>query len=436
VIISLGVAAIAAAVGWALAERRAPEPVLPLRLFTSRVFCVASAVGFIAGFALFGALTFIPLFLQVVHGVSPTLSGVHLLPMVLGLLLTSVASGQLISRFGRYKVYPIVGTAVMALGLYLLSRMNEHTPTLTMSLNFLVLGLGLGLVLQVLVIAVQNSVGYSDLGVATSGATFFRSIGGSFGVAIFGAIFSNRLASELKAALAKLTLPPGFDVAKLHASPVGGTASQQLPPALRVLVIHAYALSIHAVFLSAVPVALAAFVLTWFLPEVPLRATSEANDYGEGLGGTPTQRSSAGELERALSKLADADLRRRGYERLAQMASLDLPAGSCWVLARLARLGSLSGEELARQARVPMEQGRPYVDKLVEAELVARRDGLIELTDLGRGAADRLTAARRDGLAQLCAGWSPDQHADLAEMLNRLASAILGDDADRRLLSK
>ena len=435
VIIGLGIVAAAAAVAWALAERRAPEPVLPLRLFASRVFSVASAVGFITGFALFGAITFIPLFLQVVHGVSPTLSGVHLLPMVLGLLLTSVGSGQLISRYGKYKVFPIVGTALMTVGLYLLSRMNEHTPTLTMSLFFLVLGLGLGMVLQVLVIAVQNSVSYSDLGVATSGATFFRSIGGSFGVAIFGAIFSNRLASELTAALGQAHVPPGFDVAKLHASPVGGTASG-LPAALHVLVVHAYALSIHTVFLAAVPVALAAFVLTWFLPEVPLRATAEATDYGEGLGGTPTLRSSVGEIERVLSKLADADLRRRGYERLAQLTGLDLPAGSCWVLTRLARQGPVSGEELARQARVPVERGRPYVDKLVEADLVARRDGLIELTDLGRGAADRLTAARRDGLAQLCAGWSPEQHADLAQMLNRLAAALLGDDADRRLLSK
>ncbi len=435
VIIGLGVAALAAAIGWALAERRAAEPVLPLRLFTSRVFCVASAVGFIAGFALFGALTFIPLFLQVVHGVSPTFSGVHLLPMVLGLLVTSVASGQLITRFGRYKVFPIVGTALMAVGLYLLSRMNEHTPTLTTSLYFLVLGLGLGLVLQVLVIAVQNSVSYSDLGVATSGATFFRSIGGSFGVAIFGAIFSNRLASELASALAKVHLPPGFNVATLHASPVGGTA-QHLPPALKGIVVHAYALSIHTVFLAAVPVALAAFVLAWFLPEVPLRATAEANDYGEGLGGTPTQRSSVGEMERALSKLSDTDLRRRGYERLAQMADLDLPAGSCWVLARLARLGPVSGEELARQARVPVEHGRPFVDKLVEADLVARRNGVIELTEPGRVAADRLTTAGRDELARLCSGWSPDQHADLAAMLNRLAADLLGDDADRRLLSK
>jgi len=434
-IIGLGVVAVAAAVGWALAERRASEPVLPLRLFTSRVFWVASAVGFIAGFAMFGALTFIPLFLQVVHGVSPTLSGVHLLPVVLGLLATSVTSGQLISRFGHYKIFPIMGTALMTLGLYLLSRMNEHTPTLTMSLYFLILGLGLGLILQVLVIAVQNSVDYSDLGVATSGATFFRSIGGCFGVAIFGAIFASRLASELTTALAGVHLPPGFDVAKLHASPVSGT-SQQLPPALHGVVVHAYALSIHSVFVAAVPVGLAAFVLAWFLPEVPLRATAEANDYGEGLGGTPTERSSAGELERALSKLADTDLRRRGYERLAQMAGLDLPAGSCWVLSRLARLGPVSGEELARQAGVPVEQGRPYVDKLVAADLVERRGGLLELTADGRRAADRLTAARHDGLARLCAGWSPEQHADLAAMLNRLAGELLGDHADRRLLSR
>jgi EmrB/QacA subfamily drug resistance transporter len=219
VIIGLGLAAVALAVGWWQSARRAAEPVLPLRLFRDPVFSVSSAIGFTAGFAMFGALAFLPIYLQVVRGVSPTISGVYLLPMVLGLLLTSVASGQIISRWGRYKVFPIVGTALLTLGLFLLSTLSGHTPALEMDVYFFVLGAGLGLVLQVLIIAVQNSADYADLGAATSGVTIFRTIGGSFGVSVFGAVFSNRLASELATALRGVRLPAGVNPAAAESKP-------------------------------------------------------------------------------------------------------------------------------------------------------------------------------------------------------------------------
>ncbi|HEU0053015.1 MAG TPA: MDR family MFS transporter, partial [Longimicrobium sp.] len=178
-------------------ENRAAEPVLPLRLFRNRIFTVSSAVGVVVGFAMFGSITFLPLFLQTVKGASPTGSGLQLLPVMGGMLVTSIASGQLISRWGRYRVFPIVGTAVMTVGLFLLSRMRPDTSLVTASLYMLVVGMGLGMVMQVLVLAVQNSVEYQDLGVATSGATLFRSIGGSLGTAVLGAVFSARLASAL-----------------------------------------------------------------------------------------------------------------------------------------------------------------------------------------------------------------------------------------------
>ncbi len=170
---------------------------LPPRLFRVRTFVVCSVISFIIGFAMFGAMTYLPTFLQVVHGYSPTLSGVHMIPMVIGLLLSSTASGQIVSRTGRYKVFPIVGTAVTAVGLLLLHQLDEFTATWMMSLYFFVFGLGLGLVMQVLVLAVQNAVGYEDLGAATSGATFFRSIGASFGVSVFGTVFTNQLSDKL-----------------------------------------------------------------------------------------------------------------------------------------------------------------------------------------------------------------------------------------------
>ncbi len=432
VIIGLGVLAVVLGVLWWLSARRAAEPVLPLRLFRNSVFSVCAGIGFAAGFAMFGALAFLPLFLQVVRGVSPTISGVYLLPMVIGLLITSVGSGQLISRFGKYKIFPIVGTALMVVALLLLSRLSVHSSPLEMNAYFFILGLSLGLILQVLVIAVQNSTDYADLGTATSGVTFFRSIGGAFGVAISGSIFSNRLATELARALAGTRLPRGFNVAAAQSNPA---LLRGLPAAAHGAVLNAYAQSIDRIYLFAVPVAAAAFVLSWFLKEIPLRQTAGAADLAEGLGAGSAQRSSVGEIERALLRLADGDLRRRGYERIAGLSGLGLPGGSCWVLARLAKHGDIEGTALAREAGVSVEYGRPYVDRLVERGFVERDDGVLVLTGSGSAAADRVAAAGREGLERLLAGWSPEQHADLAQMLDRLSRALVGEEADRRLIA-
>jgi EmrB/QacA subfamily drug resistance transporter len=434
VIVGLGVLAVVLAVAWWLSARVAAEPVLPLRLFRNSVFSVCSGIGFAAGFAMFGALAFLPLFLQVVRGVSPTVSGVYLLPMVLGLLLTSIGSGQLISRWGRYKVFPVVGTALLVIALLLLSRISQTTSSLALNTYFFILGLSLGLILQVLVIAVQNSAHYADLGTATSGATFFRSIGGAFGVAICGSIFSNRLAAELAMSLAGKRLPPGFNVTDAQSNP---QLLKRLPPAAHTAVLHAYSQSIDRIFLFAAPIAFVAFVLSWFLKEVPLRKTAGAADLGEGLGAVSAERSSVGEIERALLRLADGDLRKKGYERIAELAGLGVPGGSCWVLAHLAKYGQIKGTDLAKEAGVTVEYGRPYVDALVEKGMVRRSDdGVLILTPAGGAAADRVFAARREGLERLLAGWSPDQHADLAVLLDRLSRALMGEDADRRVLAR
>ena len=430
-IIALFTAAVLFLAGWWLSARRAAEPVLPLRLFRNPVFSVSAGISLAAGFAMFGSISYLPLFLQVVRGVTPTISGLYLLPMVGGLLVTSIASGQLIAKTGRYKVYPIVGTAVLATALFLLSRLDEHTSTALMDAYFFLLGIALGLVIQVLVIAVQNAADFEDLGAATSGVTFFRSIGGAFGVSIFGAIFSNRLASELASALRGVTLPSGFSATGAVADPA---LVKKLPAAVRADVQHAFSLALHPVFLAAVPVALVAFVLAWFLREVPLRATSSVG-MGEGLGAVPPERTSADEVERSLVRLGSADLRRRGYERLAALAGLDLPPGSCWILTRLAKQGPVHVEELARQAKVTMDYGRPFVDRLVAAGMVVRSTGTLALTDTGQEAAGRLFAARREGLRELLADWSPDEYAELGEMLTKLSRELLGDDADRNLVT-
>ena len=262
-----------------LVESRAQEPILPLGLFRNRTFAVTSAIGFIIGLALFGSITYLPLFLQVVKGMSPTKSGLQLTPMMGGLLVTSIAAGRAISRFGRYRPFPIVGTAVMTIGMALLARLSVSSATLTAALDMLVLGLGLGMVMQVLVLAVQNAVEFRVMGVATSGSILFRQIGGSIGVAVFGAIFANSLHSTLAA-----YLPPGAHVPRT-VSPV---VVRTLPPRLHDAYARAIAASLHPVFVTAAVIAVVAFLLTWLLREVPLRTTSRATA-GEELAGAASE---------------------------------------------------------------------------------------------------------------------------------------------------
>jgi EmrB/QacA subfamily drug resistance transporter len=262
----LAVAGAVLIAAFVLAERRAAEPILPLHLFRLRTFSVTSLVGFIVGFAMFGAITYLPAFFQVVRGVSPTLSGVYLLPLMVGLLATSITSGQVISRTGKYRFFPIAGAGVMTLGMYLLHLMGVGSSTVLDAIYMLVLGLGIGGVMQVLVIIVQNGVPHSELGVATSGATFFRSIGGSFGTAIFGAIFANVLTGNLARHLRGVPLPHGFSSA--DATPA---LLSRLPAVVRAGFTAGYAESIQTVFLIAVPIAALAFLASWLIPQVELR---------------------------------------------------------------------------------------------------------------------------------------------------------------------
>jgi len=262
----MGIAGVLLIIAFIFAERRAAEPILPLHLFRTRVFSVTSVVGFIVGFGMFGAITYLPAFFQVVRGISPTVSGLYLLPLMAGLLLVSIVSGQLIARTGRYRFFPIAGTAVMTLGLFLLSLMGTGSSTFQDSLSMLVLGMGLGGVMQVLVIIVQNGVPHSKLGVATSGATFFRSIGGSFGTAIFGAIFANVLVGNLANHLHGVSLPAGFSAADVTPG-----ALAHLPAAVHQGFVAGYAESIQTVFLIAVPIAVLAFLASWLIPQVELK---------------------------------------------------------------------------------------------------------------------------------------------------------------------
>jgi EmrB/QacA subfamily drug resistance transporter len=456
-IVILGVAGLVLLMGFARVERGAAEAIIPPRMFGNRTFVVTGALGFAVGFAMFGAITYLPLYQQVVKGVSPTLSGVHLLPLVGGLLLTSIGSGQAISRWGRYKAFPIVGTALMALGLFLLSQLTPTTGTLQASLAMLVLGLGIGSVIQVLVIAIQNAVDYRDLGTATSGVTFFRSIGGSFGVAVFGAIFANVLVGNLTHFLGHVSLPAGL-------SGTGGVSPAQLaqlPSAVRTGFIDAYAASLHPVFLVAVPVAGVAFVLAWLLPELPLRTTTRAPDPADTLAPTaiPHTRGSGDELARALSVLTARENRAQNYRTLAERADVDLEPPAVWLLFRMGRHEGMSLADLADHLRVPGPAVGRIARSLAGSGLI-RLDGAqpgsgtsrppvsgdtatteqerdrYVLTPAGDAALARLMTARHEGLERLLAGWSPEQHAEIGRMVARLAADLLSDEAPYRVLDE
>ncbi|MGH9243881.1 MAG: DHA2 family efflux MFS transporter permease subunit [Acidimicrobiales bacterium] len=265
VIAGLTAAAVALLGLFVLQERRAAEPILPLRLFRNRSFALTSAIGWIVGLAMFGGIVYLPVFLQVVTGVEATNSGLLLVPLIGGLLAASVSSGQIISRTGRYKIFPVVGTAVTALGLFLLSTMGASTSTLVAAAYMLVLGVGIGLTLQVLVISVQNAVEQRDLGVATSLNLFFRSLGGAIGTAIFGAIVTAGVSHRVGDLVAG---GAAVDVDRVTGSP---TAILNLPAAIRVPVVEAFADWITTAFLVAAPLAVVALVLTLALPELPLR---------------------------------------------------------------------------------------------------------------------------------------------------------------------
>ncbi|MFI1190390.1 MFS transporter [Streptomyces californicus] len=262
-VLGLSAGAVASTVLFVAAERRAAEPIIPLRLFRDSVFNVTGLVGAVVGIALFGAASYLPTYLQMVDGVSATESGLLMLPMMMGIVGGSIVSGQLITRTGRYRIYPIVGSAVSVVGMALLSLLEADTSVLTYSCYQAVLGTGIGLVMSVLVLAVQNSVRPSDLGTATSANNYFRQIGGSVGAAVFGTLFAGRLSDALGVRLpagAELPDPASITPQIVHA----------MEPALRDAYIQAYVDAMPRIFLYLVPVLVLGLVLAFFLKEKPL----------------------------------------------------------------------------------------------------------------------------------------------------------------------
>jgi EmrB/QacA subfamily drug resistance transporter len=417
---ALGVSALLA---FAVAERRARAPIIPPELWRERVFTVAGALSMIVGFALFGAVTFLPLYFQTVDAASPTESGLRLAPMMLGVLVTSIASGQAITRIGRYKWFPVAGTACMAVALFMLGSIDLGTGSGTVALYLLLLGLGLGLTMQVLVLAVQNAVHFGVLGAATSGVTMLRGIGGSFGTAVFGAIFTNRLTDSLEGG----SLPPALARITSGGGRLTGSQVEQLPRAARLAYEQAFVDALAPVFLAAAGVAALGFVVSLALEERPLRADAASHSGLDDSFAAPTSQDSLAEVERSLAVATTRAQRVRFHRGVAGRAGVDLSPGAVWALVRIDEHGFERAGELAREQQVPDERIAAVVGELRERGLVSAENGELAITPTGHAQTDQVVAARRELLAETIARYDPERRPEVDALLRRLARELVGE---------
>ena len=434
-IIGLFAASVVALAIFVAVELRAPEPILPMRLFRSRVFSVCSVLSFIVGFAMIGSITFMPTFLQYVNGVSATASGLRMLPMVLGLLATALASGVVVGRTGRYRAFPVAGSAVTAAGLYLLSLMNAGTSFWTESLFLLILGAGIGLIMQILTLVVQNTVAYSDLGTATSGVTFFRTLGGSFGASIMGSIYANGLQGRLATALVTAKVPPSA-----VSSP---ELVRKLPAAARTPVVAAYAASLQHVFLFAVPIAVVALVLALFLPQVTMRGVARASGVGDGFA-VPEGSDNEHQLANVVGQIMRRDNRSSLAGILADSGTtLDLATawGLIGVFVRDQAFGRPTNErDVETSVGVPPGVLRPFYREIVTAGYLTRDDdGVLALTGRGQAEVGKVVAAWKAWLMGELRGWleehevNSEQRLQVEEALGRITLRLVREaDAEAR----
>ncbi|MEU9332727.1 MDR family MFS transporter [Streptomyces sp. NPDC048290] len=378
-------------------ETRAAEPMLPMRLFGNPVFTVCSVLSFIVGFAMLGAMTYLPTYLQYVDGDSATISGVRTLPMVFGLLIASVFSGSVVSRTGRYRVFPIAGTLVMGCGLYLMSLMGPGTGVWLESLYMFVLGTGIGLGMQVLTIAVQNTVDYADLGTATSGGTFFRTLGSSFGTAVFGTIYTNSLTPRLQDGIASATATGTADPAAVGHAATSPEGLHRLPVEAAAPIIQAYADTIQTVFRWTVPVAALGLVVALFLKQVPLRdsARLSSTDMGDGFA-QPHDADSQRVLEASVGRIissTDLDTARRLV--LDSDTRLD-PAGA-WAVMQVELFTRMVGHAslglIAARRHMPPEVLLPVFERMVAEGYLSRHGSLFQHTEAGAREAQVITRA-------------------------------------------
>ncbi len=397
------------------------DPLLPLSLFKNRAFLLATGIGFIVGMALFGSITLLPVYFQVVKGLDPTSAGLHLTPMMLGVFITSIISGQIISRIGRYRLFPIMGTALMTLALACLSQIEVETPPWLASTYMLVLGAGLGMVMQILVMAVQNAVAYELLGVATSGTTLFRSIGGTIGAALFGGIFAFVLEAHMRGAL------PG--VAEAMRDP---DAIRSLAEPLRSTYLAVFVDALHPVFLTAAALALMSFLMALAIKEVPLRASIAAEPVADAFQ-IPRDATSLEELARIVERITANENRWLVYQRAASRMGITLEPDELWLLARIGEAhGEITLARLQKGLNMTARQSGELLDRLVAARAVdPTPDRKYILSSKGREDYRRLVAQREDDLRKMLADWKPEEHPEVVDMMRQLAGSFASSPPSR-----
>ncbi|MCT9090155.1 MFS transporter [Streptomyces sp. ASQP_92] len=432
-IIALFAGGLAALALFCWVETRAVQPMLPMRLFRNPVFTVCSVLSFIVGFAMLGAMTFLPTYLQYVDGDSATVSGVRTLPMVIGLLIASIFSGNVVSRTGQYRIFPIVGALVMGVGLYLLSLMGPDVGAWLESLYMFVLGLGIGLCMQVLTIAVQNTVDYADLGTATSGVTFFRTLGSSFGTAVFGTIYANTLKTNLQDGVAAAARIGGGDPARIAGAAQSPAGLHQLPPATAAPLVQAYADSLHTVFLWTVPVAAMGFVVALFLKQVELRdsARSSSTDMGEGFA-QPTTGDSAKVLELAVGKIVrGADM--NTARRIVAASDSRLDVAGAWAVMQVEQYTRMVGHAslglIASRRQVPPEVLVPVFQRMVEEGFLSREGSYFSHTPAGEREVEAITHSWSSWLnEQLEKDRGRPRSAELRAAADTIAKRLMAED--------
>ncbi|MFF0288201.1 MFS transporter [Streptomyces sp. NPDC005262] len=426
-ILGLAAGAVVTTLLFLVVERHAPEPVIPLRLFRDSIFNVTALVGAVVGVALFGAASYLPTFLQMVDGATATESGLLMLPMMGGIVAASVVSGQLISRTGRYRMYPILGSAISVVGMWLLSRLETDTPRFEYSIAQAVLGVGIGLIMPVLVLAVQNSVPPADLGTATSANNYFRQIGGSVGAAVFGTLFAGRLADALA-----VRLPSGADLPDPES--ITPQLVHAMDPALRDSYIQAYADAMPRIFLYLVPVLALGLVIAFFLKEKPLVSHHSPDSAAESasipgarataappppvhLSGVPVcgsvQHADGSKVPRAALTLIDVQGQQvgRGASGDDGRYALSVPGSGSYVLIAAAgghqpQAVSVTVGERPVELDVVLGGAGRLAGTVVTADGIPVRDAAVTLTDV-RGEVVASTRSGREGgyvISELVAG--------------------------------
>ncbi|MCU1679743.1 MAG: major facilitator superfamily transporter permease [Amycolatopsis sp.] len=415
-------------------ERRAAEPVIPMRLFSSGVFSVAAALSFIVGFAMLGGITFLPTYLQYVQGSTATGSGLRMLPLVVGLLATAMASGVVISKTGHYRIFPIAGSVLLAGGLFLLSTMDAHTSFWTTSGYMIVLGLGIGCCMQVPTIVVQNTSHYADLGVATSAVSFMRTMGSSFGVAAFGTIYANNLPNHLATALAQHPLPAGIDPRVV--STLQGVHA--LPAAAKAPIVDAYVDTLQTMFLVAAPIGLISLIVALFLKEVPLRDTSRASATGNSGVSESFAVPDTGDSHRELEKLMATVWNKRkggdpGAEILAR-SGLPITHAQGWMIVQIFRHSKDDGDatmaELAEKTKIPAGIFEPTAQHLVFAGYLTELHGRYTFTPSGTELFGRIVESWRNWVLENLSDWGASDDIDFAAAVDEIADRLVSNGVE------